>query len=402
MGPLGVYHTWLYNGKYPGPEIRVREGDRLQVTLVNGLPEATTVHWHGVPVPNAMDGVPGITQPAVAPGSRFVYTFPATPAGSYLYHSHFGLQLDRALLGPLVIEELAPTVPYDREFTVVLDDYLPGAPAPGGGMGMGMGMGSGPRYVANLINGRPAGAPAVFNVTSGEQVRLRLMNLGSATTFRVALAGHRLTVTHADGQPVQPVTVDAVVIGMGERYDVVVKADNPGAWFLAAASLTGGPSPAKAVFRYTDSAATRPPRGQVPAGLTSGRLLLLSDLVALNPGPTPPRIDRYFDLALSGGMMGSVWTIGGQAYPRAAPLDISRGQWIRMRLTNMSMALHPMHLHGHFFRVGSAIKDTVLVHPMRGIVTLEFLANNPGNWFFHCHNTYHLEGGMARVFQYLA
>lgn len=278
LGPLGAHRTWLYNGQFPGPELRVREGERLRVTLVNRLPDPTTIHWHGIPLPNAMDGVPGVTQPAVAPGETFVYDYVAEPAGSYMYHSHFALQLDRGLYGPLVIEERAPHVAYDREYTLLLDDFLPGATrnAQGGMMGGsggmvggrggrmggrgglgGMGRGSGregaapsaadtaevggspgaPSYRALLINGRPPADPATLDVTRGQRVRLRILNPSSATTFRVAVAGHRMRVTHADGQPLQPVEVDALVVGMGERYDVVIEARIPssfhrtwGAW----------------------------------------------------------------------------------------------------------------------------------------------------------------------------
>ena len=418
VAPGRRYSAWLFNGRFPGPDLRVREGERLRVTLENRLPEGTTVHWHGVPVPNSMDGVPGLTQDAVPPGGRFVYEFPAAPAGSYVYHSHVGLQLDRGLLGPLVIEEREPHVGYDRDYTVVLDDLLPGEPRPAAAHRRGMMgdmrsmMGRGgmmtadparPAYAALLINGRAASDPPSFEVRRGERVRLRLMNLASATLFRVALAGHRLTVTHTDGRPVRPVKVDAVVLGMGERYDVVVEANNPGAWPLAAASLDGTPAPARAILRYTDAAPATPPADLVPEGLVGGRVLSLDDLIATEAPPARARVpDRTFELTLSGGMMMSAaWTINRQAYPDADPLDIRGGELIRVRLTNMSMAFHPMHLHGHFFRVGAARKDTVVVQPHMGRVVFDFVADNPGKWFFHCHNLYHMEGGMARVFRYV-
>jgi len=140
VAPGKIYRNWMYNGQFPGPEIRVKEGERLRITVENQLPEETTVHWHGVPVPNAMDGVPGLTQKPIAPGERFVYEFEATPAGSYIYHSHVGLQIDRGLIGPLVIEEATPHVTYDRDYALVLDDYLPGDPQPLGGMGGRTGM----------------------------------------------------------------------------------------------------------------------------------------------------------------------------------------------------------------------------------------------------------------------
>ena len=249
LAPARIYRTWLYNGRFPGEEIRVREGERLQVVLENRLPEATTIYWHGIPVPNRMDEVPDVTQSPIVPGGKFIYDFVAGPAGRYLYHSHMGLQPDRGLIGTLVVEEATPNVLYDRECSVVFDDFLSGAPRPltGGGarrgrgemmaqgmMGRGMGMVETPDYAGLLCNGRLPEAAPVFEVKRGERICLRLMNPAAATTFRVAIAGHQLLVTHADGRPIEPVMRDALTIGMGERYDVIVEANNPWAWTLVA------------------------------------------------------------------------------------------------------------------------------------------------------------------------
>jgi FtsP/CotA-like multicopper oxidase with cupredoxin domain len=417
VAPGRVFETWLYNGQYPGPEIRLTEGEVLRATVRNALPEGTTIHWHGVPVPNPMDGVPGLTQEPIAPGEAFVYEFPATPSGSYLYHSHVGLQIDRGLVAPLVIEEKQPHIDYDREYTVVLDDFLPGAPEPlegdgmmggrmmgrrrGGRMGPGgMRGGQVPPYEGMLINGRLPEAPVEFAVRRGERVRLRLLNPSGATTFHFAIAGHRLLVTHTDGQPVEPFAVDSLYVSMGERYDVLVEADNPGVWNMMAATVEGDAPPARAVLRYTDARGATPPLTSVPDGLSRGRMLELPDLRGLGvSGLGPP--DLTFDLVLSGGMMSSAWTINGEAYPDAEPLEIAEGQVIRFNMVNRSMMIHPMHLHGHFFRVADVLKETVLVPPHMGRVSFDFVADNPGRWFFHCHNIYHLEQGMAREVAYV-
>jgi len=397
-----IARTFLYDGRMPGPEIRVREGERLRVTLGNGLPENTTIHWHGVPLPWAMDGVPHVTQEPVPPGGTFVYDFVAEPAGTYLYHSHAGLQLDTGLSAPLIFEESTPHVSYDREYTLMLQDFRPGRPEmPGGGM-MIMGRGGEPEYEHFLVNGRPPVDPDTFDVSRGERVRIRLVNPSSSHAYRVTVAGHRMSVTHADAHPVEPVEVDALEIGQGERYDVLVTADDPGLWNIAAASLTGGPPPARAVLRYTGSQAAPPDPRDLPEGLRGGRLLSLDDLRSLAiDGGTTRRPDRVFDLTLRGGMgMMRDWTIDGQTYPDSDPLPISEGERVRVSIANMSMRAHPMHLHGHFFRVGDVLKETVMVPPHMGRRTFEFTADNPGDWFFHCHHLYHMEGGMARVLPY--
>lgn len=417
--PRRMYRTWLYNNQFPGPEIRVMQGERLRVTVENYLPEDTTIHWHGIPVPNAMDGVPGITQPPIGPGQTFVYNFVADVPGSYLYHSHVGLQIDRGLIGPLVVEEKHPRVDYDREHTLILDDFLPDAPAPltnrglgplrgGGAMGRGMmgGMMNGmmgiqaPPYAGLLINGRLPQDPAAFDTRRGERVRLRVLNPSGATTYRFAIAGHRMTVVSTDGRPVQPLVVDSLDVGMGERYDVIVEANNPGAWTIMAVAVEASLPPAQAVLRYADAAQTHPTADAVPEGLRRGRVLDLFDLRALEDteAATPT---RTIDLTLFGGMMSWAWTINGQAYPDADPIEIHEGERIRVRMVNQSMMMHPMHLHGHFFRIGGVLKDTVIVPPHMGRVSLDFTADNPGHWLFHCHNIYHMERGMARVVRYV-
>ncbi|AEH39403.1 multicopper oxidase family protein [Halopiger xanaduensis] len=473
--------TWLYAEQFPGPEIRVSEGDTLRVSLENGLPEGTTVHWHGVPVPNPMDGVPDVTQEPVLSDETFEYEYEASPAGTYVYHSHVGLQLDRGLYGPLIVEEESPHVEYDREYTLQFDDYLPEEPAldsieappeggdgmgpagegggsgdgrgpggdgngmgpggdgngmgpgggpgrngdgmgPGGGDGQGGGDGMGPGggpggdsdgtgpgsqmmnqrppYEGLLVNGRLPSDPPVFEVGEGERVRLRFINPSSATTYRVGVGGHSLTITHADGRPVEPVEVDSFVMSMGERYDAILEADSPGKWAVVGEPVVGEEDPAEARLRYADASDA----GSADQPQFDGNELEYGALQALEPLDVDGEPDRTFDFTLSGGMMSGAdsdaWTIDGETYPDTDSLEISEGDHVRVRMVNRSPAIHPMHLHGHFFQVGDAVKDTVLVEPHGDQVTFDFRADNPGDWLFHCHNVYHLERGMARVFEY--
>jgi len=281
-------------------------------------------------------------------------------------------------------------------------DGRPGdGPGPGDGMGPGSQMmGQRPPYEGLLVNGRLPSDPSVFEVEEGERVRLRFINPSSATTYRVGVGGHSLTVTHADGRPVEPVEVDSFVMSMGERYDAILEADAPGEWAVVAEPVVGEEDPAEARLRYADAAAD----GSADRPQFDGDELEYDDLEALEPLDLDGEPDRTFDLTLSGGMMGSAdadaWTIDGETYPDADPFEISEGDHVRVRMVNRSPAIHPMHLHGHFFQVGDAVKDTVLIAPRGDQVTFDFLADNPGDWLFHCHNVYHLERGMARVFEY--
>ena len=413
VGPIR-WQTWTYDGGVPGPEIRVTRGDRLRVRLDNRLVEPTTIHWHGLAVPPTMDGVVGLSQSAVQRGQSFTYEFDVTQSGTFFYHAHVGLQLDRGLYGPLIVEEPGENdrLRVDREYVLLLDDWLTTTPeaalaslrTSGGMMGS-----SGPAYAGYLLNGTTVASRLA--VTRGERVRLRLINAASATPFRVGLAGHTLTVTHADGQPVVPVDVSTLVIGMGERYDVLVSATNPGTWPLLVSPWGSPVTVALGMLIYTGYERNVASPSVWPPDLRSGRVLRYEDLRSFSPAEplsSPPLI---IPAVLSGGMSGmgggtTSWAINGQVYPNADPFVVRQGASVQIAMTNRSMMPHPMHLHGHTGVVrlpgvsgpGFA-KDTVLLNPMEA-ATLEFTADNPGRWFFHCHNLYHMELGMARVVEY--
>jgi FtsP/CotA-like multicopper oxidase with cupredoxin domain len=425
---LGVgqdFLAWTYNGGVPGPEIRVREGEIIRVVLKNYLPEETTIHWHGVPVPYRMDGVPNVTQKGVPPGESFVYEFEAKPAGSFIYHSHVNYQLDQGLYGALIIEPSHKNNPFDREYTLVLEDWVMrdgGGAAPTrrrppmgmmggmmrrrGGASMSAGPLLEPVYDGYAINGRVYPETAPLEVGKGERVKVRILNASSATIYDLSLAGHTLTITHADGNPVQPVETDVLRIGMGERYDVEFTATNPGTWLLAAREGGFGEGQLRVPVIYRGVSGKDPVPPIFHRGL---RLATYWDLQARYPSQsiasgTPA---RFYPQTLSGGMHSPFWTINNQVYPNVEPLVVRKDERVRIAYFNRSMMPHPMHLHGHFFKVVNPSlpqerwiwKDTVIVDPMQR-VDIEFRADNPGNWFHHCHNLYHMEAGMANVVVY--
>lgn len=436
LAPGKRIKAMAYNGRIPGPELRLKEGERVRIILKNALPEPTTIHWHGVDVPNPMDGVPGVTQKPVQPGETFVYEFEATPPGTRWYHTHFQehKQLDLGLYAPLIIEPAeADPFPFDREYTLVLDDWATGTGRPlpstregtaggrggmggmmGGMMGGGMGrmmegmMGRGPHpaYDVMTINGKAYPATRPLTARKGERVRLRLINASADHTHVIHLAGHRLQVTHTDGNPlVQAVEVDAVPIAPSERYDVQFVADRPGAWFLSCAEPGHAAAGEQVLVVYEGREGAR---GEAPvegvAGLSLWDYLLGRGREVL---PSPSGQERIFDLTLSGGMMGSdVWTINDERYPQTEPLRLRKGDRARVRFRNMSMEAHPMHLHGQSFKVLAVngqrlaepiVRDSVDVEAHMGSVLIEFTAHNPGDWFLHCHKPMHMEGGMITL-----
>ncbi len=418
--------TWAYNQTVPGPTVRLRAGEVLRAELSNRLPEPTTIHWHGVALRNDMDGVPGVTQPPVPPGGRFTYQFTAPDAGTFFFHPHVGLQLDRGLYAALLVDDPAEPDAYDQEAVVVLDDWTDGVgPSPeqlqaqlarqggmmGGGTGtMGQGTsralgGSGGQldYPAYLLNGRPATDPPTIRAKPGQRLRLRVINAAAETAFRLALGGHRLTVTHTDGTPVRPVTVDALVLGMGERYDALVDLGDGAAPLAAVAE--GKRGQALAVVRT--GAGPTPAADAWPAELDR-RLLDLADLQADPSVALPSRpVDRRHRVVLSGGMMDARWTINGRTADDAVPLTVRQGERVRLLFANQSMMFHPMHLHGHSFQVRGASgtgngprKDTVIVRPMEQLA-VDLATDNPGQWMLHCHNLYHQQAGMMTTLSYV-
>lgn len=246
IAPGVIAKAIAYNGQVPGPTIRVTEGDTLRVTLVNELEQGTSIHWHGLHVPNDMDGVVPYSQPEIAPGESFTYEFPASHAGTFMYHSHQNAveQIDRGLYAPLIIDPAQPTpARFDREFTVMLSAWdttampglahqmpdssaMPGSDSSMGGMAM--------NYNYFTINGKAFPANENWTIAEGDLVRVRLINI-SNLVHPMHLHGHDFTVIAKDGEPIRPElqqTMNTIAVNAGETFDIVFRADNPGIWIF--------------------------------------------------------------------------------------------------------------------------------------------------------------------------
>lgn len=449
LGGLTV-ETWSYGGRLPGEPIRVSAGEQVRARVTNRLPVETSIHWHGLALRNDADGVPGVTQPSIGAADEFVYQFTAVHPGTFWFHPHVGPQLDRGLYAPFIVEDPQEPLKYDAEWVVVLDDWLDGvsgtpddvlAELTGGmeaGMGSGMAHGSmdmempsessGPTggsspgsgghmlmdatsdllggdagdvaYPHYLLNGRLPSAPDNLRARPGARVRIRLINAAGDTAFRVALDRHRLTVTHTDGFPVEPVDTDALLIGMGERYDVLVTLQD-GAFPLVALA-EGKDALARGLIRTSDAASVPAPAYR-PVELDRAVVAYAQMRPAEQARLASREPDRTIQLKLTGSMMGYDWGINGEAYDPQTIHPVREGERIRLSLQNTTTMWHPMHLHGHTFAVtDSGIrKDTVNVLPGARIA-LDFDADNPGLWMTHCHNIYHAEAGMMTLIGYEA
>ncbi|WP_035301149.1 multicopper oxidase family protein [Brevibacillus thermoruber] len=451
-------NVWTYNGTVPGPQLRVKQGETIKVVLKNELPEPVTIHWHGVPVPNNMDGIPGITQNAVKPGESFTYQFKVDVPGTYWYHSHQNgvVQVDKGLYGSLVVEP-KDQQPVDKDYTLVLDEWMKndrmaGMSHGGGHAGMNMtnsnstsnsnsntshsnmNMGNSSNSHSNMnmgssempmsdaemmplmytifsANGKTGSAIQPLKVKEGEKVRIRLVNAGFLS-HKLNLQGHEYKIVATDGQPINnPPLVSGQLLNIapGERYDIEFIANNPGSWLLEERSSNPGAKSLTVpiVYEGYENVAPKSEAGDLP----------LVDITKYGEAAKSNfSLDDKYDVEytmdlnteMSNGEM--AFTINGKTYPNTPPLNVKKGDLVKVKLVNKSPKdLHPMHLHGHFFQVLSKngkpvsgsplVKDTLNLLPGEEYV-VAFKADNPGNWMFHCHDLGHAAQGMMSEVKY--
>jgi FtsP/CotA-like multicopper oxidase with cupredoxin domain len=414
--------VWAYDGTVPGPQIRLRQGERLRVKVENRLPQDTTVHWHGLRIPNAMDGAPYVTQPPIEPETSFTYEFAPPDAGTFWYHphAHSAEQVGRGLMGALIIDEPDPPQ-VDRDVVWVLGDFRlrdDASIADGFNNPMEISM-SGRIGNTVTINGR---VPDRFQVRTGERIRLRLINAAPARIFGLEFKDHQPRVIAFDGQPVEPHRPEGgrVVLGPAMRTDVILDmTGKPGSSATVLDTFYKGLEYKLVEVAYRDERSLRAQPLDPPTKLPPNPI----------PEPDLAKAQRH-NVTLTGGMMGgmgmaggmmggmhgmmgggSMWAINGMAVMdddmrhMKPVLTLTRGESYVLAIDNQTAWYHPMHTHGHSFRVitrnGKPTKyrewrDTVLIPP-REKVDIAFVADNPGDWMFHCHILDHQEGGMMSI-----
>ncbi len=495
----------VVNGRIPAPLLRWREGDTVTLRVTNRLRVPSSIHWHGVLVPTEMDGVPGVSFDGIQPGETFVYRFRVHQSGTYWYHSHSGFQEQTGLYGPIIIEpRTAQPRRADRDYVVLLSDWTDSSPehiyrllkvdseyfnfgrrtlgdffsdARQQGLRrtlddrlMWSRMRMDPRDLADvsgytytyLMNGvAPAGDwTGLFQ--RGERVRLRFINGSSMSFFDVRIPGLGLKVIAADGQDVEPVTVQEFRFGSGEVVDVIVEPRDDRAYTIFAQSLDRSgyargtltprrgmrsevpPLDALPLLAAVDMAMSKgtPGMSAMPdmAGMSgmagmkgmSGmagmagmndtqfssrlddpgvglrgngrRVLTYADLHTLG-GPIDRREpSREIEVRLTGDMRRFIWSLDGRKFSQSEPLRLGYGERVRLSLANETMMLHPMHLHGLWGEVLSSKgeflvrKHTIAMQPGQRI-DYDVSANALGRWAYHCHLLYHMAAGMFREVQ---
>ncbi len=493
------------NGQIPMPTLTFTEGDIAEIVVHNQLKESTSLHWHGLYLPNKEDGVPYLTQMPIEPGETFTYRFPIIQNGTHWYHSHSGLQEQIGMYGSLILNKKSD----DKTFRKGIDD-LPQVPIilsewtdmnpknvhrllhnasdwfaikKGTTQSYAEAIRAGHfktkltnewkrmlamdvsdvYYEKFLINGKNESQLSQFK--AGDKVRLRISNGGASSYFWLKYAGGKMTVVANDGNDVEPIEVDRLIIGVSETYDVVVTipAENTSYEFLAtpedrtkSTSIYIGqgikqlisPMPKLKYFEgmkmmndmmnlsgtmndmgmdmslqkmdmntvmYPEiSKASENKTMNMDAEMDHSKHAMSSEIVTLNYGmlksPTITTIPkdapvRELKFELTGNMNRYVWSMDNKVLSEVDKILIKKGETVRITLYNNSMMRHPMHLHGHDFRVLNGqgdyapLKNVLDIMPMETDV-IEFAANADGDWFFHCHILYHMMAGMNRVFSY--
>ncbi len=410
--------VWGFNGQVPGTPIRIIHGQSVQATVHNELQVPTAVHWHGIRLPNAMDGVAGLTQPAIKSGESFLYEFTPPDAGTYWYHSHVNAyeQVGRGLYGPLVIEEKEPPI-VDRDLIWMIDDWrLRDDASITDDFGDGHDRSHAGR-IGNVptVNGR---FRDVVRVRTGERIRLRLINASNARNFALSFGALSPSVIAIDGQAVTPYKPDApIVVGAAGRVDLMLDMNGDPGSLLPVVDSFYRQNFDLVKFVYDD----KPLR---ESALDSNIHL---------PPPTLPEPDLTAalktEVTIAGGAMGGlrrakfngewmplgdiarqgyVWALNdvvGSRLDMPPLIDTPGGTSVHLTIHNQTAFPHPMHLHGHHMKLlsidGVALAsprwvDSPLVMP-RQTVELAFVADNPGQWLFHCHALEHHASGLGTL-----
>jgi len=410
--------VWAFGGQSPGPVLRIPRNKTVHVRLDNALAEPTSVHWHGIRIDNAMDGVSGFTQPPVQPGESFDYRFRAPDAGTYWYHSHHRSweQVGRGLYGALIVDEDTP-VAVDHDLLFIADDWLLGDD---GALADGFGNVHDAAHGGRLgnwltINGD---TKPVLKVRPGARLRLRCISAANARVMAFVFPGLIATVAAIDGQPLEtPQALDGpLVLAPAQRADLIIDMPlTPGAVFDVQEVSVGAPIAAAAIAVEGAPVRGKPPGDPLvlPANPLSAITATVADAV-------------HVDLVMEGGAMGGMrqamhggqmfdmralimekgqaWAFNGQAGKTDTPLvGIARGRTLAVNMVNDTRWPHAMHMHGHHFKVierngipvaGAPWRDTELVD-VGEKVRIAFVADNPGKWLFHCHMLEHHMAGMG-------
>ena len=405
---------WGYDGRVPGPVLRVAQGGRLTRRFVNDLPQPSTIHWHGIRIANPMDGVPELTQAPVPPGGDFLYDFSAPDAGTWWYHPHHRTweQMAHGLYGALIVEEpLPPRV--DRDEILLIDDWRLTEDAH---IHDSFGAMMDWSHAGRIGNWVTVNGDGDFRLPAGhgERLRLRLVNTANARIFVLGLRGMDGWTVALDGQPLDapapiPVPDRGITLAPAQRADLIVDVTaEEGAEALLVSFERERVRP---IVTLDVAGRARPERLPPPAALPANPVPPLGPLadarsttLRMEGGAMGRMREAMLDGRITGirdlVKAGRVWALNGLAeMPREPLLAAARGETVRIAMVNDTAWPHAMHLHGHHFRRLEAdgrlgpLRDTILFDRNES-AEIAFVADNPGDWLLHCHMLEHAPAGM--------
>jgi FtsP/CotA-like multicopper oxidase with cupredoxin domain len=418
------------NGKAGG--LYTRYGQDFTARVTNQLQEPTLLHWHGLTPPLAQDGVPGLSGPLMNAGESRDYNFPNSRTGTHWMHSHVGLQEQRLLAAPLIVAEDGAALVDEQEHVVMLHDFTFRDPQEilselqgGGGLHAGhnmsakadphaghnmsaekpaMQMTSDVAFDAMLANDRTLADPEIVKAEKGGRFRLRVINGAAASNMWIELGSLQGELIAVDGNSIRPVRGNRFPLAIAQRADVRLELPpGPGAYPIYF-TVEGSDMRSGIILKAGDATITKSAeRGDAAEMLDISMEPYLRSIAELPDNP----VSRTDIVMLTGGAEGYQWGFNGKPMMHETLLSVRQGERYEIIMHNMTTMSHPMHLHGHYFRVvdingqrfKGAIRDTVLVPP-GDRVTIQFDADNPGNWAFHCHHLYHMNSGMMAAISY--
>ena len=420
-----ILSTMGYNGTAPGPVLRMREGKRVTVEVINDSDTPELVHWHGMLIPAEVDGTEEEGSPLVPAHGRRRFELTPGPAGSRWYHSHAMAMDDlhkggyTGQFGFVYVEDGKNPGQYDQELFLALRDWEPfftatmddedddthhgpllEKPATLNTEPAGLEVGS----MTYSINDKALGAGEPIRVREGQRLLIHFLNASAIENRRVALAGHKMKVIALDGNTVpMPQEVDSVFIGAGERVDVVVEMNNPGIWILGSTEKMIRESGLGLVVEYAgqhrQAQCIDPPK--MPWDYT------IFGASRSDSAPPEQTIELVFEKIPGGAGKFNLWLVNGKPYPHEREFVLQRGVRYRLVMRNRTDDAHPMHLHRHLWelaeingkKTAGVMKDTVVV-PYYGRVAVDLTADQPGLALFHCHIQQHMDYGFKALFRY--
>lgn len=394
------------------------KGQEFNIVLKNTTSVPISIHWHGLILPNNQDGVAYVTQLPIPPGGSYHYHFPLLQAGTYWMHSHYRYYEQELMAAPLIIQD--PTDPYSeyKNIIIMLQDFSFTNPEKiltnlktnaTQKMNRNMSMQhdlNDVTYDAFLANRRTITNPEIIKVTSGEKIRLRIINASAATNYWIRTGNLEGTLIAVDGQNIKPLKDNSFPLAIAQRADILVTIPKQKDSYPILAQVEGTKKQSGIVL------VTAKTPIKIPTELAAENASALNDqqelqLHSLRPLSSKP-ITKVLHYSLTGNMQKYIWMINNEVWPHVKPLTIKKGDRVAMVFTNNSNMSHPMHFHGHIFQVTNIdnkpiidgpLRDTILVLP-HSSKTVVFDALNPGIWPMHCHVLYHQLAGMMTTINY--